>query len=803
MSDTRLWGALWLGMAATCVSAMAADGPSRNGSATVPAASLAAEGGSAPSAAAAGPITRAILEYAAAATGGGEIIQVQAVDLPSLGQPLDALSGVGSGGGQVESQLNLASLSRLIDTASGGAGNLVDSAPSPSVLQGSVVPVYAPTDVGSVLLEAPNMTSVTAQQRNPVAFDPHIRGFRRSQIYAQSDGQYWSPVRLDLDSMLSKIDPSFIQNTTVISGPYGLRYGPGFAFIDVQTTGTPRYQSGYESHARVGFDVRGNGGQTSGAGSVYGGNQNWGYRVHYGDRRGSDYQAGNGELIPSSYNNRTWIGEIGFNLSENARAEFRYHRLDQTDTEYALQFFDVDYLGTDAWSGSVIYDDPCQTITHSRFDVWVNTTRFNGDNLNISKRPVRERVEAALATALVVPPGSVAFAGNTAGDRSLGGARAVATLGDDEWVQWSIGTDFRYDDQAIIENFTIDDAVTGNPLVPAFSTNLPKSRKLGVGIFNELHMPVRDRWDAYLGGRIDFVKTDALDEDLNNFTATDLSQTDALYAFYLTNNFQLTEASQLRLAFGHAQRAATLVERYSDGLFLGIIQNGFSRVIGNPQLDKERLWQFDVALYQDYENFRGHARYYSSWVLDFITYEGNDILDLADARLLRHVNTDLVTMNGVELYGEALMTEMLTFFAAMQYVQATDQGIDRPLWGISPLEGRGGIRLHDANGGQYWAVEMGMRAVARQGRVGLIRTAGVPDQFLAIEQATPNFITANLRGYLNYTENLSFVGGIDNMFDTNYIEHLDLRLQPQNGVFPALFAFSPGFTFYSGIQWVR
>ena len=116
VSDTRLWGALWLGMA-TCVSAMAAEGPATNGSVTSPAASLAAEGGSARSAAAAGPITRAILEYAAAATGGGEIIQVQAVDLPSLGQPLDALSGVGSGGGQVESQLNLASLSRLVDTA--------------------------------------------------------------------------------------------------------------------------------------------------------------------------------------------------------------------------------------------------------------------------------------------------------------------------------------------------------------------------------------------------------------------------------------------------------------------------------------------------------------------------------------------------------------------------------------------------------------------------------------------------------------------------------------------------------------
>ena len=62
---------------------------------------------------------------------------------------------------------------------------------------------------------------------------------------AQANGAYWFPVREDLDSMLSKIDPGMIQDVIVIPGPYGLRYGPGIDFIDIITADTPRYDDGY------------------------------------------------------------------------------------------------------------------------------------------------------------------------------------------------------------------------------------------------------------------------------------------------------------------------------------------------------------------------------------------------------------------------------------------------------------------------------------------------------------------------------------------------------------------------------
>ena len=79
--------------------------------------------------------------------------------------------------------------------------------------------------------------------------------------------------------MPGTIDPALIEEVTVIPGPYGLRYGPGLAFIDVRTTATPRYADGYEAHNRIGISYRTNGEQVYGRETVYGGSANWGLQA--------------------------------------------------------------------------------------------------------------------------------------------------------------------------------------------------------------------------------------------------------------------------------------------------------------------------------------------------------------------------------------------------------------------------------------------------------------------------------------------------------------------------------------------
>ena len=93
------------------------------------------------------------------------------------------------------------------------------------------------------------------------------------------------------------------------------------------------------------------------------------------------------------------------------------------------------------------------------------------------------------------------------------------------------------------------------------------------------------------------------------------------------------------------------------------------------------------------------------------------------------------------------------------------------------------------------------RADGREARPARLRatfTGGV-DQ---IEEATPGFTIVNVRGYYTYSKNLSFIGGIDNLFDRNYQEHLDLRLLgPTPGIANPTRVLAPGISPYVGVQW--
>ncbi len=163
----------------------------------------------------------------------------------------------------------------------------------------------ASTDLGGALTHPEGAKTVTTQQRSPVSQDPNIRGYKGGQIYTQANGVYWTPARRDLDTMLSKIDPDMMQDVVVVPGPYGLRYGPGLAFIDVVRQPVPRSETGcYESHFDQIGNVRSNGGQVYGREIATGAGADWGFRMSYGDRAGSDFKSGDGTLIPSSYHNR-------------------------------------------------------------------------------------------------------------------------------------------------------------------------------------------------------------------------------------------------------------------------------------------------------------------------------------------------------------------------------------------------------------------------------------------------------------------------------------------------------------------
>lgn len=689
--------------------------------------------------------------------------------------------------------------------------NPAPQAPSSAAVTESQVAVYQPNDVGAALTTSNMVQTVATQRRSPVALEPYVRGYRWGQLYSQYDGAYFFTVRPDLDSMLNKIDPSLIGNVTVIPGPYGLRYGPGFAFIDVTTIDTPRYDHGFEAHHRAGITYRTNGDQIFGRETVYGGSTDYGFIVNYGNRTGVDYEAGDGTRIPSSYKMQTFLGQIGFDLSEDSRIEFRYNRLDGSGIEVAGQIFDVDFMTTDNFLMSYIAEDPVSD-SYSRADVWYNRSRLLGTTALGGKRGsfhVLDRIDEAVQAAsppqyseVILDPSS-----NSDGDATSAGIRGLRTYGQDDWVQMTIGADARYTEQHIQENFAFSQfgtIVMDNPDLAPFSTNLPRAEMVNPGAFVEWKLPMLEYWDLSIGGRVDWVHTSADRDDLRLNTIhnpDELGQSDVLHSFYVTNDLDLTENFSTRFGFGYAERPPTLLERYADGVFLGLIQSGFSRLLGTQDLRRERNWQVDFAVQGDWDVARGRAAVFHSWILDYVTYEGNVVSDPSGARLLRTTNTDLATLAGFELYGEYDLTEYVAAFATMRYVEGRDHVIEAPLPHILPLENRAGIRLHNpAN--EIWGLETGMRIVDNQDRIAGIRTAQLPGEVLLIESPTPGFTTFYVRGFYNVTPELHLIAGVENLFDKRYLEHVDLRL-PADANFGPTEVLSPGITPYFGIEWNR
>jgi outer membrane receptor protein involved in Fe transport len=685
------------------------------------------------------------------------------------------------------------------------------------------------SETADLLAKSSSVQSTKVQRRSPTSFDPNVRGYKAGQVYSQANGVYWLAARPDLDTMLSKIDPGNIQNAIVIPGPYGLRYGPGFAFIDVVRQPTPRYACGTEMHFETSGNVRTNGGQVYGRETVYGGGSDWGFRMSYGQRKGSDYESGNNTPIPSSYNNRDVWGEVSYDINPHQHIDFAYQRLDQTDTEYPGQFFDIGYLGTYGFELRAVDDDPTGPWDRLSIESWYNRTSFRGSTdgkYNPNFYDI-ERVNWGIdQDQLVAHQGPVNtnanLNGRTNGAVSSSGVRAAMTFGQPDETHTRIGADFRYLGQVMQEIYgTTYNTVAPSPPDPLanFRTNMPHAWLIDPGLYAEWSSPLTDRWKLSLGGRVDFTSTraragDVRDEIVGVQSASSLpygdrmlAQDDVLYAFYLQNEFDVACDWTLRAGFGYGQRPPTLVERYADSLFLGILQSGFTRVIGDQTLKPERNWQIDVGLSTVRDRSRFSANFFHSWVLDYVTlYDGSVVLPsppdptFDDARLVNFMNTPLATLTGFEMAGELDFTRRLSGFASASYVEGRDNTLGAPLWAMPPLESTFGLRLHDCDQGRHWGVELAARIVDDQELTGFIRSGG---RAVEAEERTPGFSVWRLRGYWNRTENLSLVAGIDNLFDRNYQEHLDLRLRGPSS-FPGgpSRVLSPGFTPYFGVNWV-
>jgi len=700
--------------------------------------------------------------------------------------------------------------------------------PATDVVIGSESKVRATTDAGNLLGKSIQTRGLAPQNRTPIITDTRVRGSGVGNLLAS--GSFWVPARQDLDTMLSKIDSRIVSDVIVVKGPYSAIYGPGTQFIDINLLQSPRFADGYETHGSTSIEYKTNGEQWYGRQTIWGGDDDWGFRIGSGIRTGNDYTMGNDDELPTSYKSRDIDVTLGFDLSEDEHIEFSYLRLDQTDVESPGQFFDIDFLVTDAFELTYTLDNQCY-FDRFTLETWYNRTRFEGDasrSGKLNQIPSIPLVTNNLATDV---------------DSMSTGYSTALTWGQPGEAQLTVGTDLRYLEQELneINDFSVDvDAALAALLGIApgiynfFNANSPilRSHWSNPGIFAQTTVPANDCLTVRGGARVDWLSTNVegtppglsstlptqvpLTRDflLNQLRTNSFDRDFDTWAVYGTAEYKVDEHWTLGTAAGVGMRPPTLTELYSTGEFLSVIQNGFNSVIGNPNLDPARHTQLDISVRANYEHFRAGATGFYAWVKDFITYEVVlfNALPEENTRAMTYVNTPFVTLSGFETYAEYDVNCWLTPFATMSFVEGRDhtrsqggqdfynpaiaqffhdpnapRGIlpgsdEEPLPGIPPLESRVGFRIHDPCPQPTWGVEFGARIVDNQDRVASS----------IVELATPGFTTYDIRGFWRACDNLTLISGVENLTDKFYREHLDLRTG--RGVF------QPGINFYFGAE---
>ncbi len=661
------------------------------------------------------------------------------------------------------------------------------SAGPSNVVSGGESRVRPATDLGSLLGKSESSSGVVAQKRSPIVTDTRVRGTKTGEL--QASGSYWLPARLDLDTMMSKIDSSIISEVIGIKGPYSSLYGPGFTFFDIGIADSPRYPDGPEWHGRTSVNYNTNGEQWYGRETILGGSADWGLRLGYGHRTGNDYDDGDGDNLPTSYKSRDIDGAFGFNLSDSARIEFNLLRLDQTDVEFAGQIFDIDFLVTDSFEVRYIEERGCWFDSWNA-ETWYNRTRFEGNAQRSGKRRQIPELNSVLQ-----------FVGFTDVDQLSSGFRIAGTWGDKDGPQLSIGADLRYVEMTLNEFDTFDAGGTGAPATSNFP--IPNSHWSNPGVFVEHSWPVTECLFIKTGGRLDWISTDV--EDIpDGRTAGELhdllgspnfDQNFDTWLLYLTSEYRIDPHTTLLASVGHGERAPTLTELYAVDPFLAILQQGFSQVRGDLNLSEARLWQIDLGMKWQYESFRASVGGFYGWIDEYITFEARDdgLALLVDGGLgVTYTNTDLATLAGFEASAEYQLNRCVTPFVMVSYVEGRDRSrgergvIDasprEPLPGIAPLEARAGFRLTQPVERPRYGLEFTARVVENQDRVASS----------LLERESAGFTTYDLRAYAQVTDRLMLISGVENFTDKNYREHLDLLTG--NGLR------QPGISFYFGFE---
>lgn len=633
-------------------------------------------------------------------------------------------------------------------------------------------------DVGTLMRSIPNVSGI---RKGGAMLDPVVRGFKYGQLNVQLNGgqkiEGGCPNRMDPTS--AHVDAEDLRGIEVIKGPFALRYGPNFGgVVNLKTCQLlPRREFGINVGAMMAYESNWNGFKQRL--SVDGGNDKVFFFLSGNMKNYGNYEDGNGNEVESSFKKYNYTAQLGVSPFKDNYLIISFDRSYGKDVMFPTLPMDEREDDTKLLSLDYKAAGISNTFTEFRAKLYLSDVNHLMDN---KERPFSDTLVAV----------SDIHARNYG--YTLDGS---FSFGKNELI---VGTDYEH----ILKDGDRTKTRILEPTMPIMIEKLWNEADIQNNGLFVLYRRIFGNLMLDAAARIDYnraVSGDLKLEKMGNvvYFDDDVNSTYTNISASMGGLYQFSKVFSLGLSFGRGVRSPDMSERFIILLPIGYDNYDY---LGNPRLKPEANNEVDLSATLKFD----HAGtltggFFFSYVTDYITAE---LIPETVAKpqtkgvygVKRFYNEEHVLLRGFEITYRSPVSkkwgvvayaactrgvnpEVTKYIIENGQVTGKETVKNDPLSEIPPLEGT--VEFFYRFFDRKFIPNVNLRMVSPQNNI---------SQAYA-EDKTPGFMLLNFNLSYEFNQYLKVTGGVSNILDKAYYEHLNRRIIGGKGNL-----YEPGRAFY-------
>ncbi|WP_461632567.1 TonB-dependent receptor domain-containing protein [Labilibaculum euxinus] len=590
-------------------------------------------------------------------------------------------------------------------------------------------------------------------------FDPVLRGFKYDQLNLIMDNGMSATAACPnrMDPPASQIPMSMVDRVEIVKGPHSLRYGNAFggsihfksapASFSETTKAFGRASGSYESNGNI-F-------RTEAMAGAKGKFYNFGIYGAYSE--GDDYEDGNGNKTPSGFNRRNIGMSSVFKLSGSQSIKLSANNNFAKDVDFPA--LNMDLREDDTWLLNLSHKINFKNSNFSSL-----STSFYGSFVDHSMDNLTKDLNPRTVNAITL-----------AKTKNYGG-RSEASFQFKNSSLFS-GIDYKAEEA---KGTRSREMLMGPKSGTTFFDNLWQDSKISkVALFGEYHFALQEVYFV-ASTRLEHNSAKSREITTEFINANPKNPSDKLNvsaSFGATHDF--SKQIRMGLWLGRAERSGSLTERFIN--YLAVDVDPYER-IGNAKLKSEVNYQLDYNFTWKTDQSELDITLFASMLRDYISAEIRPDLSprLATAPgVKQYYNIDKAVMRGFEFSWYQKITSSIYHKVNVAYTYGKNMDFNQPLPEIPPLDIRYALGASFCR--NKFHPEIMIRHALKQNRIS--NNYG--------ESKTPAFTIADIKASYDFSDKIKLIGGVRNLFDEAYYEHLNRSVKGSN---KAIYA--PGRSFY-------